>query len=389
MSTSEERKPCILVVDDVADNIIMLDGLLRDQYQVKAAGSGEKALKIVAAGPQPDLIILDIMMPGMDGFEVCRRLKADPALADIPVIFLTARNFVEDETAGLEAGAVDFIAKPVHPPIVLARVRTHLLLKQARDVLRQRNELLENNLRAAARIQENLLPKQDLKGERLRCAWRFRPSETVGGDLLSFFPLDRDHVGAYMLDVAGHGLPAAMITFAISQAMQPLSGLLTAGCAQQGEIAMPGAVLGKLSRLFPFDRFQGCFTIAYLVIDLKSGRVVSSTAGHPHPLIVRKSGELVPLSEGGALIGIGETEFTESEETLCSGDKLLLYTDGVTELHDPDGNMFGLGRLEQLLKRTAGDPVDEIGDAILASLTGFAGTAKPADDITLLGMEYR
>ncbi|HQG28575.1 MAG TPA: response regulator, partial [Candidatus Ozemobacteraceae bacterium] len=215
MKKSEERKPCILIVDDVADNIIMLDGLLRDTYQVKAAGSGEKALKILATGPRPDLIILDIMMPEMDGFEVCRRLKADPALADIPVIFLTARNFVEDETAGLDAGAVDFIAKPVHPPIVLARVRTHLLLKQARDVLRQRNELLENNLRAAARIQENLLPKQDLKDERLRCRWRFRPSETVGGDLLNYFLLDRDHVGAYILDVAGHGLPAAMVTFAI------------------------------------------------------------------------------------------------------------------------------------------------------------------------------
>ena len=389
MAKSEEQKPCILIVDDVVDNIIMLDGLLRDQYQIKAASSGEKALKIAAAVPGPDLIILDIMMPEMDGFDVCRRLKADPALADIPVIFLTARNFVEDETAGLALGAVDFIAKPVNPPIVLARVRTHLLLKRARDVLWQRNELLENNLRAAAKIQENLLPKEDMNVDRLRFSWRFRPSEAVGGDLLNFFPLGQEHVGAYILDVAGHGLPAAMVTFAIAQAMQPLSGLLAVPYASPPAITRPGAVLRRLSEQFPFDRFQSCFTIAYLVIDLKSGKVVSSTAGHPFPVILRRNGGLVPLDKGGSLIGIGESGFAESEETLFPGDKLFLYTDGVTELHDPERAMFGLERLEQLLQRTAGDPVEAISDGILTSLTEFAGTEKPDDDITILGMEYR
>jgi putative two-component system response regulator len=152
------QRPTVLAVDDTPENLQLMSGLLKDHYRVKVAASGERALKIAAGEGAPDLILLDIMMPGLDGYEVCGRLKAEPATRDIPVIFLTAETEVEDETRGLELGAVDYITKPVSPPIVLARVRTHLTLKAAADFLKDQNAFLEAEVarrtREVATIQE-------------------------------------------------------------------------------------------------------------------------------------------------------------------------------------------------------------------------------------------
>ena len=139
-------KPSVLIVDDTAENLTVMTGLLKDQYRTKVATSGERALKVVAADPLLDLILLDIMMPGMDGYEVCRRLKADPKTKEIPVIFLTAKAEVADEQMGFDVGAVDYITKPISPPIVMARIKTHLTLKAAADFLKDKNVYLESEV---------------------------------------------------------------------------------------------------------------------------------------------------------------------------------------------------------------------------------------------------
>ncbi|HYD55600.1 MAG TPA: two-component system response regulator [Burkholderiales bacterium] len=133
----------VLIVDDTPENLTLMHGLLKDRYNTRIATGGERALKLVADAPAPDLVLLDVMMPGMDGYEVCRRLKANPSTAGIPVIFLTAKAEVEDEQTGFDVGAVDYITKPISPPIVAARVRTHLTLKAAADFLRDKNAFLE------------------------------------------------------------------------------------------------------------------------------------------------------------------------------------------------------------------------------------------------------
>jgi len=150
-----DNKSVILAVDDTPENLDVLKGILIDTYSVKGAINGPMALKI-AAKQQPDLILLDIMMPGMDGYEVCTKLKQDPATADIPVIFITAKTTVEDEQKGFEIGAVDYITKPISPPIVLERVKTHLTLKQARDFLEQQNHLLEQKVIERTKKMEQL-----------------------------------------------------------------------------------------------------------------------------------------------------------------------------------------------------------------------------------------
>ena len=140
------EKRTVLVVDDTPDNLALISGLLKDLYRVKVANSGEKALKIVRTAPPPDLILLDIMMPGQSGYDVCKELKSDPATRDIPVVFLTAMTSEEDEKRGLDLGAVDYITKPISPPIVLARVKTHLANKAAADFLRDQNVFLETEV---------------------------------------------------------------------------------------------------------------------------------------------------------------------------------------------------------------------------------------------------
>jgi len=145
------EKPTILVVDDTPDNLTLMSGLLRELYKVKVANHGERALKIAMTDDPPDLILLDIMMPEIDGYEVCRRLKQEPRTRNIPVIFLTAKTDVKDETLGLELGAVDYLTKPISPPIVLARVKTHLALKSASDFLRDKNDYLEQEVERRTR----------------------------------------------------------------------------------------------------------------------------------------------------------------------------------------------------------------------------------------------
>ncbi|WP_426335971.1 response regulator [Pseudoduganella sp. R-31] len=141
----------VLLVDDSPDNLVLMNDLLKDLYKVKVANSGEKALRIATTGQPPDVVLLDVMMPEMDGYEVCRRLKANPTTRDIPIIFLTAKSEVEDEQLGLDLGAVDYITKPISPAITLARVRNHLMLKEHADFLRDQNEFLEQEVRERTR----------------------------------------------------------------------------------------------------------------------------------------------------------------------------------------------------------------------------------------------
>jgi adenylate cyclase len=173
-----QARPLVLIVDDAPENIALVNGLLKTHYRTRVATNGERALEAAAMAPYPDLVLLDVMMPGLDGYEVCRRLKADPATAAIPVIFLTSKSEEQDEQLGFDAGAVDYITKPISPPIVLARVQTHLALKAERE--------------RAERLLLNVLPfaiAERLKRDSATIADAADAVSVVFADLVGFTPL--------------------------------------------------------------------------------------------------------------------------------------------------------------------------------------------------------
>ena len=196
-------------------NIKVLHNLLRENYALSVATSGAAALEIAFSEDRPDLVLLDVMMPEMDGYEVCRRLKADPRTRDVPVIFVTAMSEVEDEAKGFGLGAVDYITKPIRPPIVEARVATHVELARNRETLTQQNADMRGDLALAAKVQEEVFyPRSCRDFPGLDLAGWMRPSHSVGGDYLDF-PSDAEFggrgLGVVVGDISGHGPAAALL----------------------------------------------------------------------------------------------------------------------------------------------------------------------------------
>lgn len=253
----EENKATVLVVDDTQDNLALMSSLLKDNYRVKIANSGKKALRIAAADPPPDLILLDIMMQGMDGYEVCRLLKSEPWTRDIPVIFLTAMAGEEDEQKGLALGAVDYIIKPISPPIVMARVKTHLALKAATDLLRDENDYLESEV---VKRTSEIVAMQDATILAMASL-----AETRDSDTGNHIRRTQHYVKALALKLRTHTRFATYLT-----AHNITTLFKSAALHDIGKIGIPDSILLKPGRLEP-EEFEiikkhttlGCKAIEY------------------------------------------------------------------------------------------------------------------------------
>src|SRR5215472_11475659 len=209
--TQSPEKRLLLLVDDDSENIRIVHSILKDRYKIRVAMSAAKALDLAKVEPLPDLILLDVMMPQMNGYEVCGCLKADHRTRDIPVIFLTGKTGVADETRGFEAGAVDYIHKPFSPPIVSARVRTHLMLRDAHETVARQLLAINSELEMARQIQLSILPRQTPQLPGLAIEARYIPMSSVAGDFYDFLVIDEKHLGILIADVSGHGLASALI----------------------------------------------------------------------------------------------------------------------------------------------------------------------------------
>ena len=203
-----QSKPVILAVDDTPENLDVVKGILASEYSVTAAINGAIALKI-AEKHRPDLILLDVMMPGMDGYEVCQKLKENPKTRDIPVIFVTAMDQTSDETRGFSLGAADYIFKPVVPPILLARVKTHLALKQSMDelsqaygIIKQQKDRMEEELNIGRDIQMSMLPLEFPQRDEFSIHALLQPAREVGGDFYDFFFINEDELVLVVGDVS-------------------------------------------------------------------------------------------------------------------------------------------------------------------------------------------
>jgi len=377
MSESGDRKT-LLLVDDAPANIQIANAILKDDYRVRVATSGAKALELVKAKPAPDLILLDVEMPEMDGYEVCRRLKTDPETREIPVIFLTGKTEAEDETRGFSVGAVDYIHKPFSPSVVKARVQTHLALRETREQLARQLSAIQHELEMARKIQLSILPREVPRVEGVEIAARYVPMTSVAGDFYDFIPVDEKRFGALVADVSGHGVPAALVA----------SMLKIALAAQSPHASDPARVLAGLNQALCGKFATHFVTAAYLFVDTEKGTIDYAGAGHPPLVLCGNSGSARAVQQNGLFLGMfPHAKYSAVQVAIAPGDRCAVYTDGVSEARNRAGEEFGTDRLQTLLEASRDQPADPFADRVLDTLNEW--TSRPPgeghdDDITLL-----
>lgn len=381
--TAAGEKKLVLVVDDAPANLQVVHSILKADFKVRVATSGAKALDLVKAEPHPDLILLDVMMPEMDGYEVCGVLKATPEARDIPVIFLTGKTEVDDETKGFELGAVDYIHKPFSPAVVKARVHTHLVLREAREQLARQLLEINNEMEMAREIQLSILPRETPKIKGLEIAARYIPMSLVAGDFYDFIIVDEKRVGVLVADVSGHGLPAALIA----------SMLKVALAAQSRHACDPALVLAGLNQSL-CGKFKHHFvTAVYVFVDMEKNSMSYAGAGHPPLLLWRISTKNVSeVEENGLLLGLfPEQTYSMVEMPVAPGDKVLLYTDGILETRSPSKQEFGVELFKEFLKSKHNLRGDLFAESLFDELSNWSENPKgqaQEDDITFLTIDF-
>jgi phosphoserine phosphatase RsbU/P len=396
----------VLLVDDDAVARKMHSRLLCLQgHQVVEATDGELAWQLVQE-TDISFVVSDWMMPNLAGIDLCRRIRAAEFERYIYVILCTSRSLSDDLILGMDAGADDFIVKPISPEEFRVRVRAgeRLLLLQeklsdknrelaaANNRLQSAHKLIEDDLKAAAWMQQNLLPPPSLQAHGMRCKWHFEPSSYVAGDIFNLFAMDHNRVCVYLLDVSGHGVPAAMLSVTLSMLLtaDESHGSPLWGYDRDSGIfdpLSPGEAICELNRRFQFkdDRY---FTMIYGLFDTRTSVLSFAQAGHPSPILIRKTGELEVLGEGGMPVGVfPEIKVDCFDVRLCKGDRLLLYSDGLTECMNSDNEEFGEVRLLANLERTKSEPLETMLEELLKAIRNWRGVPEFADDLSLLMLE--
>lgn len=372
-------KADVLIVDDTAANLQLLSKMLSEQgYRVRPVPDGFLALSAARAEP-PDLILLDIRMPKMDGYQVCKRLKEDAGTADIPIIFISALGATKDKIRAFRAGGLDYITKPFQIEEVLARVETHLALMQLQKELQEANEKMELELNLAGEVQASFLPQSppSIKGWQL--AATLKPAREASGDFYDFIPLLDSRWGIVVADVTDKGAAAALY-------MALCCTLLRTYAAEYP--AHPELALGEVNnRILKDTKANQFVTMVYGILDPSTGKLIYSNAGHPPPFKLHTGhGEGVQeLARTGIPLGIyaGNT-WKQEVVTFGAGDLLVLYSDGITEAFNKSAELYGEERFKDSLLAHRGQSAREISESILLDLHNFVGCAPRSDDIALM-----
>ncbi|MFZ2302864.1 MAG: SpoIIE family protein phosphatase [Gallionella sp.] len=373
MSQDNGAKPTILVVDDTPENIDVLRGILGEDYTIKIATSGELTLKIVAAQP-PDLILLDVMMPGMDGYEVCGQLKANPRTRAIPVIFVTAKAETGDEVQGLELGAVDYLTKPVVPAIVKARVQTQLALRQARRELEEKNLILSDEKELLEDIVTRMRSASPFDERKVR---HIQSSlERTAGDIVlsAYRPDGAQHV--LVGDFSGHGLSAAFGAPLVSYIFYHMCA---EGCTMR-------LILEEVNRIL-CRQLPTQLYMAAVALELPLGReqAVVWNCGMPSVLCLSYTHEMTRIDSSNLPLGISEALGTFEHRTLTEmkpGMCIYLYSDGITEAASASQELYGQSRLEALVSRIYREQLPL--ETVWRELEVFCGGQGLSDDAVMV-----
>ncbi len=385
---SSTTRPMVLAVDDTPENLDVVNGILAAEYDIKVAVNGNVALKI-AQSLSPDLILLDIMMPEIDGYEVCRQLKANPATKDIPVIFLTAKGETADEAEGFKLGAADYILKPVNPPLLKARVKTHLALKQNMDklqaayaVINRQKERMQRELNVGRDIQMSMVPDTFPafpEHEEFDIHALLKPALEIGGDFYDYFFIDHEKLCVCVGDVSGKGVPAALF-MAVTKTLIKSTAI---------EDHSPASIATRVNEEISRDNPSSMFITLFIgILHIRSGEFRYTNAGHPYPYIKRAGGEVEILKPvHGPVVGaISGVAYREGSVELGKHDQVLIFTDGITEAMDVDDQLYGEQRVIDHFKAVPPEGLDALVASTLNSVESFAGEAPQADDITILAL---
>jgi sigma-B regulation protein RsbU (phosphoserine phosphatase) len=412
-NSNSSPQPLILVVDDNQENRDVLSRRLQRQgYSVKSAIDGPSALtmlKEIAC----DLVLLDVMMPGMNGLEVLQKIRESQSPTTLPVIMATAKDQSDDIVQALNLGANDYVTKPLDFVVLLARIQTQLSLKKSvgevvalqsrlsernRDLelansrLTATNERIYRDLRTAARMQEAFLPNTYRRIPSLEFSWVFEPCEQLAGDFLNICPLDEDHVAFYVLDVSGHGVAASLLAMAAARALSPTQdpeSLLMHVSESTGrpEPTPPAQVAERLNQKFAWDANTEQFlTIFYAVLNTKTRQVTYASAGHPGAILVNPGEPAAILDRGGLPISLG-ADYKQYEAAVKPGGRLYLYSDGITEAMAPDREMFGQQNLLRSLEQLAKVPLPTSVSTLVEKVHAWRGGAPMSDDVSILAIE--
>ena len=363
-------------MDDAKANLDILVEGLKPDHKLSLALNGEMALQIAARTP-PDLVLLDIMMPGLDGYEVCRRMRQMPETAEVPIMFLSSLEEVQNKTRGFEAGANDYLTKPFEMLEVKARVRSLLKAKAYSDAVK---EQLAADLRVAREIQMGILPHDFTaveKAYRVSFGAILEPAREVGGDLYGVCAAGPERLMIFLGDVSGKGIPSSMFMMRTVS----LARLLAR------EIAEPKRILERLNDELSADNASHMFvTFLCATFEPATHRLTLASGGHCYPLLLPADGPPCWITKTiGTALGFGSRlEFQAMELTLSDGDAVVFYTDGVSEAFNPERELYGSERLLTDASGLAGQSANAISAGLLAKVRAFAGTAPQSDDIAIL-----
>jgi phosphoserine phosphatase RsbU/P len=393
----------VLVIDDALDLRVYVRALLRKWgFEAVLASNGAEGLERLRAG-DIRLVICDWMMDGMSGPEVCAAIRREDFSHYVYVMLLTGRTEDTDLVYGLDAGADDFVGKPFDAQVLRARLQVGVRilgleerlaeqnrrLKQSHDALDRAYGQIQNDLAAAARIQRESLPVSDASIAPLRAGWLFLPAAKISGDSFHFFPVSADEIGFYHLDVAGHGIPAALLSASLSRSLVPHASA-AGSVAGSGTYLDPAALLAALNAELcnPDGEVTSYATVIYGVLDPHTGAGRIALAGHPQPLLLRADGSVELLPKGGLPVGMFDSAAYDAERFhLAPGERLITYSDGITDCFDIDGNAFNLDHLCRLLAANRAQSSADLAELLRETVLGWRGDAELEDDVSLLIIE--
>jgi serine phosphatase RsbU (regulator of sigma subunit) len=386
-------RPKILIVDDEPFNIDFLEQELEDLgYETISASNGREALSRIAE-ESPDMVLLDIMMPVMDGFEVLRQIKAEPAWRDTPVVIVSAMTDLDSVIKGIELGAEDYLPKPFNPALLKARLNAGLGQKYLRDLEKKYLRSLERELEIGHQIQSGFLPRSLPQVNGWELAAYFQAAREVAGDFYDVFSLPDGKVGLFLGDVTDKGVGAALFMALYRSLLRASMGADL--CEGQGSSIGDSADLVRMvvsrTNQYVCHTHEGALfaTLFIGVLDPETGCLSYINAGHNPPIILRDGKIRLELTPNNPLIGVFEEVNYQAAEVEISADEFLLaYSDGVIDTLDTNESDFGNERLYTLINNPF-PSASELIESITQRLSGFRGSQAPFDDVTLLAIHRR